>query len=669
MSRNPASSSAAISYRADIDGLRAIAVLAVVLFHMDHALIPGGFMGVDMFFVISGYLITGILLRNMRTESFSLTDFYRKRILRILPALTLVIVVTLVVGQFVLLPVDLKRLAQSAVWSQLFLGNVYFANYLDISYFAKSSSLEPLLHLWSLGVEEQFYLIWPVLLLVGARYSGRGLFLGLLGLTIVLSFGFGQYYSPANPQFTYYMLPARIGTLLIGAACVYVSGPYQLLASKWAALVPCLGLLLIGYSLFVLSGGHHYPGLNAVPVALGAALLIVGGTRENPVSRILGSRLLVWFGLISYSMYLWHWPVLAYLKYCFGYLTPLALGASFIAIVILAWLSYRFVEAPCRSRTWPFRQVALRFFVLPSIVVVSLSAYLIQSSGYGVFGGDGRYAKDLRAAKVRARKAPSAKYVCQSAKITQELLETPDCIIAGEKEPRILLWGDSTAGHFVEVLNGLAQEYGFSFRNIAHPACPPVLTDPQRFTHRAARVDCEASGAVVRQVLEGYDVIMLSGNWEWYLNKRGDLFANELSDTITNLVARNKQVIVIGSIPSLPGYDRFCAQKAVKLPFLDCRKAATFPATAIKNINARVRAVASDSGARYVDFNRQLCSASTCSGYSERAPLYFDTIHLSRDGAVFVGEHVRKDERFAPVFEPLGDAQQPAGAPLPTVPF
>ncbi len=239
------------NYRPDIDGLRAVAVLSVILFHIDKNLLPGGFVGVDIFFVISGYLISLHIFQELEAGQFSIVEFYRRRIKRIAPPMLLVVFLTLVIAQFILIPEDAERVAESTLWSLLSLANVYFWLYQDTSYFAAASSELPLLHLWSLGVEEQFYILWPLLLmLVYRKLSPKALML-LVASTALASFMFGQLGYAHAPSFVYYMLPTRAGELLIGAAIAFatLNGIERRLPEKATQLISLTGLSLVIASL------------------------------------------------------------------------------------------------------------------------------------------------------------------------------------------------------------------------------------------------------------------------------------------------------------------------------------------------------------------------------------------------------------------------------------
>ena len=313
-------------YRPDVDGLRAVAVLSVILFHIDETLVPGGFVGVDIFFVISGFLISRNIIQDIQQDRFTILDFYRRRIKRIVPPMLLVVAATVVIAQIILLPLDAEWVADSALWSLASLANVYFWQFQDLSYFAADSKELPLLHLWSLGVEEQFYFIWPLLLLMIGALRRPRLLIVCIAAIIVGSFVLGELIFERSPMFAYYMLPSRAGELLFGAlvAVAIIKNVDRYISKIAAFTIAWSGVALLIWSLFALSEMDRFPGLNAIPPTLGTALIIFAGHCQRGILfQALSVRPVVWVGLVSYSAYLWHWPLLAFVRYGFGEVTPI----------------------------------------------------------------------------------------------------------------------------------------------------------------------------------------------------------------------------------------------------------------------------------------------------------------------------------------------------------
>ena len=291
-----------LGYRPDVDGLRAIAILSVLFFHLHRPMLPGGFVGVDIFFTISGFLITRNICAEIEARRFSLAEFYRRRIKRIAPAMLVVVLATLIVSQIVLLPEDGRDTARSAFWSLASAANIYFWLEQDAGCLAISSEQLPLLHLWSLGVEEQFYLIWPPVLLALYR-AGRVVRLSvMLGVVAILSFWLGEAAFDRDPFFAITSSPSRAGELLLGAFVAFQSlRPNGVsLRRAPASVLAGAGTLLLLTPMFLLSETSRFPGWAAAPPTPGTALVILAGLGTGtPVSRVLGSRAMVWVGKLS----------------------------------------------------------------------------------------------------------------------------------------------------------------------------------------------------------------------------------------------------------------------------------------------------------------------------------------------------------------------------------
>lgn len=439
-------------YRPDIDGLRAIAVLAVIAFHINKNLLPGGFVGVDVFFVISGFLISLHILKDIELERFSIFDFYRRRVKRIAPPMLVVVLATMVVAQLVMIPEDAELAAESALWSVFSLANVYFWLHHDTSYFAAASSESPLLHLWSLGVEEQFYILWPLLLMFLYRRPRTKVFFVLATLAALASFVGGQLWFQRDPSFVYYMLPTRAGELLVGAmvALAVLRRVEDRLPAHVIGPMAATGLLLVGGSLFMITEDQVFPGLLAIPPTLGAALLILAGhCAKNRVSNWLAFKPLVGVGLVSYSAYLWHWPLIAFFRYGHHEVGIVA-GIVIVALTfLLAWLSYLFIEQPARASRASITKVMLAQYFVPAgaIAVLALAAMVID--GYGFRWQSQPYTGRLKAVRDQTRPAYQFDYVCQRQRASVVDTQNERCVLGPQSagSPRVILWGDSNAAH------------------------------------------------------------------------------------------------------------------------------------------------------------------------------------------------------------------------------
>ena len=337
-----------MEYRKDIDGLRCVAVLSVLLYHIQNQLLPGGFVGVDIFFVISGFLITRIIKCDLENENFNISRFYARRIRRIFPALFTVLFCTLIVAVLALEPDTFVRFTENFRYAALQLSNFKFAQ--QLGYFDAGNELSPLLHTWSLGVEEQFYLIWPALLLLSFRYlKEKSIF--LLVVIGVTSFFISDYLSHESPQNAFYMLHSRAWELSAGGIVAFLIDNTNR-SRVLNTIYSLLGAGLLFYGLFEIDNTMIFPGKNALFPVVGAALLIYSGQQRTFISSILKRSPCIFIGKISYSLYLWHWPLIVFFKVTQGNEINLADGCIiFTLTIILSVITYFFVEQPFRSKT------------------------------------------------------------------------------------------------------------------------------------------------------------------------------------------------------------------------------------------------------------------------------------------------------------------------------
>jgi peptidoglycan/LPS O-acetylase OafA/YrhL len=341
-----------VVYRSDIDGMRCLAVSSVFLFHLNNRLLPGGFTGVDIFFVISGFLITRIIATEMREGSFSMAGFYARRVRRIFPALFAVLFVTAVMAVVALGPEPYQRFFQEFRYSCLQISNFIFAR--ERGYFEPASEMSLLLHTWSLGVEEQFYLVWPLLILVMFRLRRNSIVPILAGITL-FSIIYSDYLCNHSPSTAFYMLPSRAWELGTGGLVAVASLP-RLRSTGLLNLLAITGLALVFVPMLMLDGTMPFPGRNALPSVLGIALLLyTGGQQEKSiVFRLLSWKPFVAIGLISYSLYLWHWPLIVFHKITTGSQITLLSGSVIFALATAcSTLSYFLIERPCRYGSLP----------------------------------------------------------------------------------------------------------------------------------------------------------------------------------------------------------------------------------------------------------------------------------------------------------------------------
>ena len=363
-------------YRPEIDGLRAIAVLAVLIYHfekffLESKLLPGGFLGVDIFFVISGYLITSIILKDLLlNNNFSILDFYKRRIRRIIPVLLLVIIVSILFSCIFFLPKDLKDFVNSILSSLGFVSNLYFY-FAEITYGNEISLVKPLMHTWSLSVEEQFYLLFPILIIFFHRYFDN-YFFSLILILFIFSLFFSQYMTVNHKLINFYILPSRAWELLAGALLSILENKLNIKSKDLIKkrILMSVGMALIFLSFFFFENELKHPSILTLIPVLGSCLIIWFSDKDFFLDKILSSKLLVFIGLISYSLYLWHYPILAFSKYI-NIFQNNVLGSFFLIIFIflLSISSYIFIEKPFREKKISFKKISI---IISSVIILIL---------------------------------------------------------------------------------------------------------------------------------------------------------------------------------------------------------------------------------------------------------------------------------------------------------
>lgn len=372
---------ASMKYRREIDGLRALAIVPVIFFHAGFRGFRGGFVGVDVFFVISGYLISTILINDLQTDKFSIVRFYERRARRILPALFTVMAFSSVIACAWMLPDELKNFGQSLIATTLFSNNIL----LDITsgYWAMASEFKPLLHTWSLGVEEQYYVFYPLLLALCWTYFRKRVTL-LLGVLTCLSFVAAEWFAVRFPDATFYLLPTRAWEIFAGAlAAIYIAHRKESVSDNWRTQAASLvGLVLIVLSVCLIHSNTAIAQRFIFIPVLGSVLIVLFATESNVAGRILGTRVLVGIGLISYSLYLWHQPLFAFARiYSKEPPGPGVYAVLSLVALALSCISWRYIEGPFRDKKRVSRRSVVIFSVAGSAAFIAFGAYLNHSTG------------------------------------------------------------------------------------------------------------------------------------------------------------------------------------------------------------------------------------------------------------------------------------------------
>jgi peptidoglycan/LPS O-acetylase OafA/YrhL len=604
-------------YRPDIQGLRAVAVLAVLLFHLGLGGFSGGFVGVDVFYVISGYLIGGIVLREHEAGRFSFAGFYARRVRRLVPALLVVLMASTLAAALLLLPAELADYGKTLLAALVFAANIYFHR----EQFEYSESGEvPLLHLWTLGVEWQFYLLLPVLMLALLRFGRAGLWFGLVGVA-----GLSAAASLAFPDASFYLLPARIWEFLAGVLAAITAVPLL----RWRVLRELLalgGAALIAAATVLLDSFDPFPGWRAlIPCGGAAAIILAGNAGPSLVGRVLSLPGIAWLGRISYSLYLWHWPVIVFLL--LGLPAPrldwpLQLAATAISLVLAA-LTTRFVEEPARRRDLPFARLALVSGAAAAVLAASAAAFI--ASG----GWPGRY--DQRARELAGALDYPIDDVFRTGSCfihhrTQQLDEAA-CVLPDDGRARVLVLGDS---HAAMMVPGLQAAFpGSAISQITAAGCRPVTgakADRYFFCHRVIEDAYQR-----RIVAGGYDLVVLAGYWE-----EGDLPALEAS--LDLLAQRGQLVLLVGPFPA---FEKFVPRLlAVGASRGDDRIADAFLKPDRAPLDRRMAELAAHTGATYFSPLRSLCDPQCRYLGAKGYPLIIDDAHVTAEGSRLVAEAI-----------------------------
>ncbi|MDA7884073.1 acyltransferase [Akkermansiaceae bacterium] len=442
-------------YRPEIDGLRAISVIGVVLFHLELGF-PGGFVGVDVFFVISGYLITGILLRQLGEDRFSLMEFWARRVRRIVPAAMVMVVGALLIGAFLQTPERYASLARSAMAHVLMASNCYFTR--DQGYFAEKSDHEPLLHTWSLSVEEQFYLIFPLIVCFVWKRAPQRLALVFTSAALI-SFSWSWIEVVSNPKWAFFLLPARGWELLVGALLAIL--PQKTMRSLGDEAWAGLGLVLVLAPMFFFDRQTAFPGPGALAPVLGAALLIwTGGSTK--IGKLLGWRALVRIGLISYSLYLWHWPFVVFAREMVIELTLTLKISLLVASLLAGFSSWRWVEMPSRSGLLLATRRRSLIFGLTSAVTLFVIAFSIKASG----GFPSRLPAELRLI--------ISDITWNGAEYTSAKSEAMPIGFQDDGPVDFVLWGDSHGASAAPAVNAVATDFKLKGHAYLNNGTPPV---------------------------------------------------------------------------------------------------------------------------------------------------------------------------------------------------
>lgn len=626
-----------MKYRSEIDGLRTVAIVPVLLFHAGIPYIGGGYVGVDVFFTISGYLITKIISEEMLAGRFRISNFYERRVRRILPCFFVVLIVSAVAASLLFLPRDFDAFCKSAVSAIFFASNFKF--YREAGYFDAAADTKPLLHTWSLAVEEQFYIFFPIALYCLYRWAPRRV-LHVLVPVAILSFALSLWATDRAPVFNFFLAPTRIWELFVGSFLALGIFP-DLRAKPLREALAALGVGLIAWAVFAFRPETPFPGANALFPVLGAALIIYA-SQQTMVGRVLSLRPVVFIGLISYSLYMWHWPIIVFTKY---YLLRSLVGwesvAVIVASVVLATFSWHFVERPFRTKG-----VVSRRTIFASAAAAMSLASVVALAGHFTHGWVGRFPPAVRQIAEASQDFSPLRQKCHSTE-TYDVPPEKSCVYGAHVEPTYAIWGDSHAVELAYALGELAAAHNLALVQLSSSACPPTIG----YTP-ANRLGCDdRNRSVMRYLLADgrLRTVFLVSSYSAPDAAAEPALGAGLDRAVHQLEESGREVVLIYPTPDpstvipnalarylLSGKDP--AELTIKR---DDYQRKVGPALTILD-----EVPAGPGTLQRVKPVSLLCNDTDCKTYADGRPLYFDDLHLSMAGARYIAPLFSK--YFAP---------------------
>lgn len=622
------------SYRPDIDGLRAIAILLVIIFHSGFPVFKGGFIGVDVFFVISGFLITSIIDKEIKNNTFSYKNFYLRRIRRIIPVLVFIMVLITIPAYFILFANNLEAYSRTLIYTFLCTNNFHlFFNSGD--YFAENSDLIPFLHTWSLSVEEQFYFILPpFLLLLHKKFNSKKRLI-LIYSVCLLGLFLSIYQTYTNPRAAYFLLPARLFELAIGSCLAMNWDKLPNLSQQKNNILSFIGLLLILIPSLTLDKSSLFPGLNALWPCLGTAFLLFSGKnseQQGIINKLIENKIMVGIGLISYSLYLWHWPIFVFIKYSGINLEGTVRIISIIAIFLLSYLSWKFIEQPFRSSLkFNFKKTILIIFV-PSLILVGIIYGVLDSK-------DGFPERHPELAEFIPNKNHPNKLRKQCFD-KFKVGNCEDCYIGIKKDTLDgMLIGDSFANHTAAFLDVLAKDAGLYIHDSAAGGYPLM----NGINNDGTTAYSEKYAIERLNYAKKFKNIFIAANWEGVSLPKNKKTYEATIKTLEELVKSGKKIIIFDPLRKTTDMNLHKAKlvKAKKAVYFS-EKDFSIPEYKRTNNYIVYEIKRRFPSIIVIDLNKVMCQNGKCDLDLKNTIVYRNADHLNTSGARLIGESYLK---------------------------
>ena len=615
------------SYRADIDGLRAIAILLVLVFHAGFPVLSGGYIGVDVFFVLSGFLITSLIDLEMKEKRFSFKNFYLRRIRRIVPVLVFIMLIITIPACFLLFANNLEAYSRTLIYTILCANNFHvFFNSGD--YFAESSDLIPFLHTWSLSIEEQFYFFFPpLLILMHKKLKLQQRLLTLLAFCILGLF-FSIYQTYTNPRMAYFLIPSRLFELMIGACLAMYWEKLPHINQFKNNILSVFGLALILIPAFILDKSSLFPGLNAFWPCFGTALLIYSGKTEQTkgiINKLIENKLMVGIGLISYSLYLWHWPIFVLIKYIGVNLEGSVRIISIIIVFILSYFSWRYVEQPFRTRLkFDFKKTLLIVF-LPSLVLISII--------YGVLDVKDGFPERFSTLSEFIPKENYPNLLRKQCFDKFKIANCEDCHLGIKKDNLDgMLIGDSFANHTAAFLDVLAKDAGLYIHDSAAGGYPLM----NNLNEDGSPKYPEQYAIDRLNYAKKFKNIFIAANWEGMTENKDRALTLK---TLGELIRIGKKIFIFDSLGSTSDMNLHRAKLVkAKIPVYFSERDFSIPEIKRQNNYIVYEMKRKFPSIIVINLNDIICKNGKCKIELNNTIVYRNSNHLNTSGARLLGE-------------------------------